>query len=647
MTRSDRIPGLRHGAGFLAAAVMVAGLAQPAGAQSKYKEAPMLAALVASGQLPPIDKRLPTNPRVIDPVEKIGEYGGTWRSGLRGGQDRNWLFRLMGYEPLVAWDREWTGKIVPNLAAEFSANADATEFTFKLRNGIKWSDGQPYTADDIVFFVNDIAKNKDVLPNPPAWLTVQGKPPTIEKIDELTFKIKFPEPYGLFLNNVARVLGVQITMMAKHYCSQFLPSYNPKLADLVKEAGVNTWQELLVKRCGVDTEAPERWQNPARPVLEAWRIRQPYVGGATVVTLERNPYYWKVDPAGNQLPYIDGHRLDVGADVQTLVLKAVAGEIDFQDRHINLNSNKAVFVDNMKRGNYRLVDLPNADMNTMVISLNFTHKDPIKRQIFNNKDFRVGLSHAIDRKAIIDAVFIGQGEPWQGAPRREFVYFHEKLATQYTQYDVKLANEYLDKAGYSKKDGQGFRLGPDGKKISFSILAIPALGDFVDTTQLVVQYWQKVGIDAQLQTVDRTLFYDRKNKAEHDAAVFQGSGGMADGLLDPRWYFPFYDELLYAVPWANWYTKSGTLTEEPPAATKKQMELYEKLKSEANPDQQKALMKEILDIAADQFYVIGISTPPTLYAVVKNTMRNVPSHPWAWIYPSPGPSNTEQYYFTK
>ena len=81
-----------------------------------------------------------------------------------------------------------------------------------------------------------------------------------------------------------------------------------------------------------------------------------------------------------------------------------------------------VFLDAAEKANIRLVDGPNADMNTTVISLNLTHKDPVKREIFNNKDFRIGLSYAIDRKAIIDSAFIGQGEPWQAAPRKESPY---------------------------------------------------------------------------------------------------------------------------------------------------------------------------------------------------------------------------------
>ena len=336
----------RAGSGGLAVAAGAALLVMAGGAfAAEYHQSPILDDAVKSGKLPPVEQRLPETPRVETPVEKVGEYGGTWRSGMVGGSDRNWMFRITGYEPLVAWDRDWTGKVIPNLAEEFSGNADATEFTFKLRKGLKWSDGQPFTSDDIGFFVNDIARNKDLFPSPPDWLMVDGKLGEFTKVDDQNFKIKFAAPYGLFLQRLASVYGVQIDMMAKHYCSQFMPQYNKtNLDDLIKQAGVKSWTELYIKKCAVDTEANERWQNPDRPVMEPWVIKQPYSNGATVVTLERNPYYHKVDTAGNQLPYIDKLQISVNGDKQTLVLKAVNGEIDYQDRNVDDAANRAVFM---------------------------------------------------------------------------------------------------------------------------------------------------------------------------------------------------------------------------------------------------------------------------------------------------------------
>ena len=610
-----------------------------------YKEAPMLGEQVKAGKLPKLAERLPDSPRVVTPFEKVGTYGGTWRSGMVGGSDRNWLFRIAGYEPLLAWDREWSGKVIPNLAESVVSNDDATVFTITLRKGLKWSDGKPFGSEDIGFFINDIAGNKDLLPNAVEWVVAGGELAKFAKVDDTSFTLTFKEPYGLFPQRLASAYGVQMTMMAKHYCSQFHPTYNKAGIDaLIKAAGVQNWTELFIKRCAVDTEANERWQNPERPTMEPWVIKDPYVSGAQLVTLVRNPYYHKVDTAGNQLPYINDLRISVNADKQTLVLKVVNGEIDYQDRHINANSNRAVFTDAAEKAKIKITDGPNADMNTTIISLNLTHKDPVKREIFNNKDFRVGLSYAIDRKAIIDAAFIGQGEPWQAAPRKESPFYNEKLATQYTEFSVDKANASLDKA-YPKKDSDGFRLGPDGKRISFNIMVMPALGDFLDSTQLTAQYWQAVGVDAKVQTVDRTLFYDRKDNNDQDASVFLGSGGMVDALFEPTFYFPFWNESLFAVPWGNWFASGGKSGEEPPAIVKKQMDLYRQITRYADTAKQQELMKQLLDISADQFYAIGISSPGPLYSVSKTNLHNVYPRPFAWTYPSPVASNTETYYF--
>ena len=204
-----------------------------AAAAADYKQAPMLDALVADGTLPPVEERLPANPRVVEPFESIGTYGGTWRSGMVGGSDRNWLFRIGGYEPLVAWDREWSGAVIPNLAESVTPNEDSTVFTVKLRDGLKWSDGEPFTSDDLGFFVEDIAGNAELLPNGISWMMSGGELPAFEKVDDSTFTLTFKEPYGLFPQRLASGYGVQAVMMAKHYCSQFMPTYNEAgLADV-------------------------------------------------------------------------------------------------------------------------------------------------------------------------------------------------------------------------------------------------------------------------------------------------------------------------------------------------------------------------------------------------------------------------------
>ena len=190
-------------------------------------------------------------------------------------------------------------------------------------------------------------------------------------------------------------------------------------------------------------------------------------------------------------------------------------------------------------------------------------------------------------------------------------YYNERLAKQYTEYDVAKANEYLDKA-YPKKDAQGFRLGPDGKRITFTILVIPALGDFVDATQLVGQYWQAVGVDAKVQTVDRTLFYDRKDNNDQDATVFQGRAAWPTRCSSRPSTSRSGTSCCSPSPWGDWYACGGKSARSRRRRSRSRWTSIASSRAR-RPEKQKAMMKQILDIAADQFYVFGISTPGPLY----------------------------------
>jgi peptide/nickel transport system substrate-binding protein len=613
-------------------AVTAVAIAQP------YQEAPILEERVTAGELPPVAERLPENPMVVTPHDRIGQHGGTWRTALVGGGDNAWLIRVILYENLVRWDPEWT-EIIPNVAESVEVSEDAREYTFSLREGMRWSDGEPFTADDIMFWWEDVYMNEELTPAAPA------NPLTVERLDDYTVRFVFERPEGLFLQNAAAPDGWMYTGYPRHYLEQFHVAYNPDgIDELIAAEGAVDWVELFQSKASWDA----RWENVDLPTLNPWVITAPYDGTTLRVVAERNPYYWKVDPEGNQLPYLDRIHYDIFEDAEVLLLRTLAGEIDMIARHINTVANRAVLFDNQERGDYRFFEAVPANMNTMIIAFNLTHKDPVKREIFQNKDFRVGLSHAINRQEIIDLVFIGQGEPWQAAPRPEAPLQNERLATQYLEYDPELANEHLDRAGYTERDAQGFRLDPDGQRITFAVEVIAALRpDWIDVLEVVQRYWQEVGIDMQIRTMDRSLFYTRKEANEHDANVWGGDGGMTDALLEPRWYFPFNHESLFAPAWAAHFNPGvlpNVAPEEPPAPTLRQMELYQELQA-SPPERHEELMREILEIAAEEFYIVGISLPSPGYGIVRNNFHNVPeSMPDAWLYPNPAPTNPEQYF---
>lgn len=621
--------------------VLVMGL-MVCSAAAAYKEAPMLAEQVKAGKLPPIEQRLPENPLVVKPAEKIGKFGGAWRMGMMAGTDDVSFYRILGYESLVRWNPEWTD-IIPNMAEKFDASADATEYTFYLRKGVKWSDGQPFTTDDLMFWWEDVMLNKELSANPPNWMMAKGEPAQVTKVDDYTLKIKFAGPNGLFLSTIAGPASRALLATPKHFAKEYHAKYQDKakLEQMMKDGGYTTWKDMFIaKVTQADGGGYGQYSVANRPTLYPWVVVQPISGSATQVEFVRNPYYWKVDPDGNQYPYVDRLVYTIFQDAAAMLLKATNGEIDFQMRHFNSLANKAVLFDNQQKGDYRFFDLIAANSNSIVYHLNLTHKDPAKRAIFQNKDFRIGLSYAINRQEIIDTVYMGQGEPAQPAPLKENPLYNEQLAKQYTEYDVAKANEYLDKV-LPKKDANGMRLMPDGKPFSFVIEISNSFKEQVDAGNMVAKYWQAVGVNAQAKSEDRSLMYERKNNNDLDAMTWGGEAGLGT-IFDPRNFIPNGNEAAWGVAWANWYNggPSAANAEEPPAEIKKMLELYDQAKATASVEGQNKLMAELLQLSADYFPCIGISTMPMSFGIVKNTMENVPKVMLnSWTYPTPAPLN--------
>ncbi|WP_425098333.1 ABC transporter substrate-binding protein [Tropicibacter sp. S64] len=612
-----------------------------------FEEAPMLAEKVAAGSLPPVDERLPEQPEVITPLESVGVYGGKLRRMLGGSNDHNSILRINSPQGLTRWKPDFS-EVIPNVAESWEVNDASTEFTFHLRKGMKWSDGQPFTADDIMFFVEDLLNNSEFYPTPPSRFVVNGEPMQAEKIDETTVKLKFAGPYGTFLTELATPLAQEPVIWAKHYCQQFHPKYNADVQAMVDATeAVEDWPSLYRLRCG-EVEAPNRWSNAERPTLDPWIITgDGYTAGSTRVVMERNPYFWQVDTAGNQLPYIDTVEMGVAQDNQAIVLEAVAGNIDMQRRQISNLSNKPIFAENAEKGGYKLLNMINSNSNVMAIHLNQTHKDPVMREVIRNKDVRKALSLGIDRDEIIDIVYQGQGEPWQIGPRPDHVLYNEQLGRQFTEYDPDMANELLDGAGLAERDSEGYRLLPDGRRFTFNVnftgIEQP---DWGDTLEIMREQWKEIGVELTSSSVERSIYYSRGEANEHDFMVWGAPGGL-DPTLDPRDVLATHPQASwYAIPWTRWYLTGGAEGEEPTESMKQRLALYDQYKAEA--DQKKALdiFRQIHQLAADEFEVIGISLAPNLVGVVNKNLRNVPEAiPSSWMYPDPGPTLPQTYYY--
>jgi peptide/nickel transport system substrate-binding protein len=626
------------------------GLALLAGGLSNgavaFNEAPTLASQVREGKLPNVDKRLPDKPEVIKPFDRIGTYGGALRSALRANGDVNGITRLISSQGLTRWNPDFSA-VVPNVAESWVQSADAREFTFKLRPGMKWSDGQPFTADDVLFAVNDLLGNKQFFANPPSQYVIANKLVAAEKLDDFTVKLKFASAYHTFIEQLATPMGQHPTLYPKHYCEQFHPKYNPRIDELIKAAHVSDWGALMRLKCG-DTEAPTRWSNPEKPTLDPWILVSAYGTSATRVVMKRNPYFWQVDTAGNQLPYIDELHLPIISEPETILLSAINGQIDFQVRHIQNIQNRPVLVENEAKGKYKTIGLNDVNAAALAIFINQSTKNAKLRTLFRNHDFRVALSLAMNRQEINDIVFLGQGIPWQIGPARANRLYNEKLATQYTNYDLKTANAMLDRLGLSKRDTDGFRIFPDGGRVSMGVIVSLAVPYQIEALELLRKEWAKAGLELTILSSERSLFYDRANRNDYDISVDSLAGGY-DPTQNPRAFLAVHpQESRQSLPWVRWYESSGKQGEEPPASMKKRLELYDKWKDAKTDAEADGLFRQILAISADELEVLGVVTPTRAVGIRSNRLGNFyEKMPWGWTYPSPGPALLQQWYLAK
>jgi len=603
-----------------------------------FKEAPQLAELVKAGKLPPVAERIGQDPLVIKPLKEIGKYGGTWRAGFTGPADYWNGFRCCsGPDHLMFWD--YTGdKAMPNLARGLEMQDGGKAWLVHLRRGMKWSDGKPFTADDFVFWFEDIYGNKDLAPTPSAALAINGKQGVIEKVDTHTVRFRFPEPYYMLPDvlagstDLAGQWGAYKSMggfAPAHYLKQFHPKYVPaaELDKRAKDAKYDSWVRLFM--------AKNDWAlNPDLPVLSPWKTATP--NNTPTWTLERNPYSVFVDTAGNQLPYIDKVVLTLAENLEVINLRAIAGEYDYASRHMDLGK-LPVFLENQAKGNYK-VYLDPGDYCDLIIKFNLNYDaDPEIGKLFNTADFRRALSLGIDRDQINETFWLGTGTPGSVVPVDSNKYNpgpqYRKL---WSTLDVKKANEMLDKIGLAKKDAQGYRLRADGKgRLRIEIMTLG--GQFVQYTQIaeiISAQWKKIGIDLQVQEVERSLALKRTEANEQQLAAWNNDG--SEHLFTfPQHVFPF--ELAAVATsgphYVKWFHSAGKQGKEPDPRMKELMEKWKR--AFGAPEKERIqLGKDVWRIAAEEVYIIGVvgQGPAAMgVRVVKNNMGNIPSR----MYNSP------------
>ena len=550
-----------------------------------YNEAPMLAELVKAGKLPPVAERLPKVPKVANEMPakflkyEIGRYGGTLRTATALA-DRCPDATVASREPLINTPGILAEEFTPNIVQDFKASADYKEFTFTLRQGLKWSDGQPVTMADVRFAVEDVLLNKELTNSIPTWLRAANNPRnnpfTFEVVDDWTFKIKFDKPYGGFLTalSISGWRSYPDLIKPAHYLKPFHKKYaDPaKLEAAIKEAKVETWVQLFTSKDVLDTQLGYK-KAIGFPMLRPWILKEVTTQN---FIFERNPYYFKVDSAGNQLSYIDKVVVTLAQNIETVAMKHIAGDVDFARESASLVK-MPLYKENEQKSGFRVL-LNRLHVTSTNIYLNLTYKDPVWREVVRNKKFRQALSYAIDRKEIIDSVFFGYAELPVYNP---------------SEYNVAKAKALLDEIGMDKRDSEGFRLGPDGKTFVIPIETAAHVTDMIPTAELFVQYWNAIGIKTTLKRIDQSLWGQRNGANELQACTFWAP--------TPTWYYGNVGQSIFCPLWVRWYNTAGQDGEEPPDDIKT---FLAKLSSllEIKPDQVPGVVEEIRKMLYDNVY---------------------------------------------
>ncbi len=602
---------------------------------ASFKEAPMLAELVKQGKLPPVHERLPVEPLVLKPLDAIGRYGGTWRRGFIGPSDGENGNRINASDKLLLWDATGS-KIIPNVAKGWDMSKDGKTFTLFLRKGMKWSDGHPYTADDFAFWYEDIYSNRDIVPTPIPDMSPQAKPGRLVKIDETTVQFQFDVPYYLFLDMMAGdtlIGGGQSVQQSigncggayspGHYLKQFLPKYSSEAAvnKLAREQGYDNWGRLLAFK--------KDWElNPELPTLGGWHTVKPI--NTPTWTMVRNPYFYMVDTAGNQLPYIDNIVMTLAESLEVVNLRAMAGEYDMQERHIDLQK-LPIILDNRDRGNYDVhLDLAYNGADT-AIQINLSYKDdPEIAKWLHTADFRRALSLGIDRDQMNQTFWLGLGTPGSAVPAEVMPQNPGKeWRTKWSTHDPAQANKMLDALGLTKKDADGYRLRTDnGKRLVLQVEAVAAMLDYPRQMEMVAQQWRKIGIYGDVKQMERGLAFQRI-AANQDQINVWTNGGTELMYLFPRHCLPVDPtEAHLGVEIAKWYSSGGKQGMAPTdPELKRALELFRSAAGQQEDERNKTA-QEIWKIIVDQQYSIGtVGQSPAQFGVrlVSRKLGNIPS----------------------
>lgn len=608
--------GMVMTAGFLGATLM---------SSVAWAEVPYFEDAVAKGSMPAMLDRLPEHPKVIDfgaEDKTVGKYGGEFVTIMGRSKDIRMAI-VYGYTRLVGYDQDLN--LQPDILEALDVNEAGNVFTLHIRKGHKWSDGEPFTAEDFGYFWEDIVNNDELFPvGPPRFLFVGDEPATFEIIDEYTVRYSWSQPNPFFLTEIAATRPPFIYRPA-HYLKQFHESYRDaaELDAIVKERGLRSWAVLHT-----DMDRPYKLSNIDRPSLEPWLIRTEEPSDRFV--FERNPYFHRVDPEGNQLPYIDKMIFNI-SNSKLVPAKVGAGEVDLQSRILSLKD--YTFLKQSEANKNYQVRLWDVGAGAYAaLYPNLTCSDPVWRGVIRDVRFRRALSMAINRTEINRVLFFGLAKPTNNTVLPKSPLYKAEYRENYVDFDVKKANALLDEMGLGDRNDEGIRLLPDGRPMEIIVETTGENPEHDDMLELIGDSWKQVGIKMFVKGLQREVLRNRAYSGETIMSIFNGvDNGLATANSVPSEFVPVQQDNLQWPKWGQYYQTDGEAGEAPdmPAA-KELMDLYRKWQT-SNEKGRKEAWQSILDINSENMFSIGLIGNVPQPVVVDKDLRNVPEkgiHSW-------------------
>lgn len=577
-------------------------------------EPPLLTGQVAVGELPPIEERVPARPAIVQQAEP-GQYGGDMVMLMASAKDTR-VMTVYAYARLVAYDREF--QLVPDILESYAVE-EGRIFTFHLRPGHKWSDGKPFTTEDFRYFWEDVANNPELSPaGPPVALMVEGEAPKVEIIDETTVRYSWSKPNGNFLPALAAASPLYIYRPSQ-YLKKFHAAYaDPEeLAEKVKEAEQPSWAALHNRRDNM-----YRNDNPKLPTLDPWMLTTKPPSDHFVFV--RNPYYYRIDSAGHQLPYIDRVIFDV-VDSKIIPAKAGAGEVTLQARNIRFD-NYTFLKEGEKHGDYRVRLWKSGLGSQIALYPNLNATDPVWRAVLRDVRFRRALSLGIDRHELNQVIYYGLAREGANSVLPESELFDNSFSAAWASYDPDQANALLDQMGLTQRDDDGTRLLPDGRPMNLIVETAGESTEETDVLELVKDSWARLGIQLYTKPSQREVFRNRIFAGDTLMAVWAGlDNGIPSVDSSPQEFAPTTQMQLQWPKWGQYVETGGEAGEPVDMPEAKRLDaLYDEWQVAGTPEERRRIWREILGIYTDQVYVIGTVAGVPQPVVVSNRLRNLP-----------------------